>query len=323
MIEEFSQHRPLLFGIAYRMLGRIAEAEDMVQEAWLRWRTQDPARVETPRAWLVAAVTRLCIDQLRSARRQREDYYGVWLPEPLVEAGGERPDEAAKLADSLTMAFMLMLEGLSPDERAVFLLREVFDYDYAEIARIVGKNEANCRKLASRAKAGLAQRPDAAGPAVERAPSPRARSVVEKFLAATRTGEVEDLLALLTTDAMLYTDGGGLVPSAGRPIVTADHISRFFIGVRQRGAGAVEFHPAVVNHRLGALVFVDGRLDRTISFELHGDRISAIFIVRNPEKLRHLKDNAAADRTGPPFGPTNLQPRTQALAESRRKRRQR
>jgi RNA polymerase sigma-70 factor (ECF subfamily) len=147
--------------------------------------------------------------------------------------------------------------------------------------------------------------------------------VVEKFLAATRTGEVEDLLALLTTDAMLYTDGGGLVPSAGRPIVTADHISRFFIGVRQRGAGAVEFHPAVVNHRLGALVFVDGRLDRTISFELHGDRISAIFIVRNPEKLRHLKDNAAADRTGPPFGPTNLQPQTQALAESRRKRRQR
>lgn len=294
MIEEFNRQRPLLFGIAYRMLGRVAEAEDMVQETWLRWRSQDPARVETPRAWLVAAITRLCIDQLRSARRQREDYYGVWLPEPLVEAGADRPDEAATRDDSLTMAFMLMLENLSPDERAVFLLREVFDYDYAEIAKIVGKGEANCRKLASRAKARLG-RDNGRGRAAEKASSPRARSVVEKFLTATKTGEVGDLLALLTADATLYTDGGGVVTSAGRPIVSADRISRFFVGIRQRTPASMEFRTATINHRPGALVYVAGKLDRAISFELADDRIRAIYVVRNPEKLRHLL--AAASRS--------------------------
>jgi RNA polymerase sigma-70 factor (ECF subfamily) len=287
VIDEFQQHRPLLFGIAYRMLGRVAEAEDMVQEAWVRWRGQDSAHVETPRAWLVAAITRLCIDQLRSAHRQRVDYYGVWLPEPLVEAGAERPDEAAKRADSLTMAFMLLLENLSPDERAVFLLREVFDYDYGEIANIIGKTEANCRKLASRAKAGLAHREDAR--AAERAPSPRARSVVETFLTATQTGDVGDLVALLTADATLLTDGGGIVASAGQPIVTADRISRFFVGIRRRTRAPVEFRPAIVNRHPGALMYIGGKLDRTISFELEADRIRTIYIVRNPEKLRHVR----------------------------------
>jgi RNA polymerase sigma-70 factor (ECF subfamily) len=290
VIDEFHRHRPLLFGIAYRMLGRVVEAEDMVQEAWLRWRARDPAQVETPRAWLVAAVTRLCIDQLRSARHQRVDYYGVWLPEPLVESGGERPDEAAKRADSLTIAFILLLENLSPDERAVFLLREVFDYDYAEIAKIIGKTEANCRKLASRAKAGLARHAEGRDRDAERAPSARARSVVDTFLAATQTGDVADLVALLTSDATLLTDGGGLVASAGRPIVTADRISRFFVGVRRRTRARVDFHPAVINRHPGALVYVGGKLDRTISFELAADRIRAIYIVRNPEKLRHLQD---------------------------------
>jgi RNA polymerase sigma-70 factor (ECF subfamily) len=294
VIDEFHRHRPLLFGIAYRMLGRVAEAEDMVQEAWLRWRAQDPAQVETPRAWLVAAITRLCIDQLRSARHQRVDYYGVWLPEPLVESSGERPDEAAKRADSLTFAFMLLLENLSPDERAVFLLREVFDYDYAEIAKIIGKTTANCRKLASRAKAEIARGAESRDRDAERAPSARARRVVDTFLAATQTGEVADLVALLTTDATLLTDGGGLVASAGRPIITADRISRFFVGVRRRTRARVDFHPAVINRRPGALVYVGGKLDRTISFELAAGRIRAIYIVRNPEKLRHLQGAAVS-----------------------------
>lgn len=277
------------------MLGRVAEAEDMVQETWLRWRSQDPAQVESPRAWLVTAITRLCIDQLRSARRQREDYYGVWLPEPLVGESADRPDEAAKLADSVTMAFMLMLEELSPAERAVFLLHEVFDYDYGEIAAIVGKAEANCRKLVSRAKARLGNGEARGGRTFEKAPSPQARGVVDKFLAATRTGEVGDLLALLTEDASLYTDGGGVVASAGRPILTADRISRFFIGIRQRGTAPVEFRAAVVNQRPGAMVYVGGQLDRAISFELEGDRIREIYIVRNPDKLRHLPGALSAE----------------------------
>ena len=140
VIDTFTAQRELLFGIAYRMLGRVAEADDMVQETWLRWQRQDAASIESPRAWLISTLTRLCIDQLRSAQRTREQYYGVWLPEPLVESPDRSPADSAALADSLTMAFMLMLETLSPVERAVFLLREVFDYDYAEIAGIVGKS---------------------------------------------------------------------------------------------------------------------------------------------------------------------------------------
>lgn len=152
MLEAFNTHRPLLFGIAYRMLGQVAEAEDMVQELWLRWQKQDPAAIQSAKAWLVSALTRLCIDQLRLARREREEYYGVWLPEPLMPTTESEPGGALDLAESLSMAFMLMLESLGPAERAVFLLREVFDYEYAEIAAIVGKGEANCRQIVRRAR---------------------------------------------------------------------------------------------------------------------------------------------------------------------------
>ncbi len=152
MIEVFNTHRPLLFGIAYRMLGRVSEAEDAMQEIWLRWQKQDAAGIQSVKAWLVSATTRLCIDQLRSARRQREDYYGVWLPEPLMPEADTDPARTAELSDSLNMAFMLMLETLGPAERAVFLLHEVFGYDYTETAAIVDKSEANCRQIVKRAK---------------------------------------------------------------------------------------------------------------------------------------------------------------------------
>ena len=155
MLAAFNRHRPLLFGIAYRMLGRVSEAEDTLQEVWLRWQKQDIARIQSAKAWLVSATTRQCIDQLRSARRQREDYYGVWLPEPLMPATDVDPAGAAELADSLSMAFMLMLETLGPPERAVFLLREVFGYDYGEVAGMVGKSEAHCRQIVRRAKEHL------------------------------------------------------------------------------------------------------------------------------------------------------------------------
>ncbi|MBI2515475.1 MAG: RNA polymerase sigma-70 factor [Opitutae bacterium] len=279
-----TEHRPLLFGIAYRMLGRVAEAEDVVQETFLRWQRQDPAEIRTPKAWLVATATRLCIDQLRSARHQREEYYGVWLPEPLVEATAAAPDAAAELADSLTLAFLRMLETFTPVERAVFLLHEAFGYDYAEISRIVGKTEANCRQLATRARKRLAE----ARPATEPVSRAQAEKVAQKFFAASTTGDLQGLLATLTDNVVLYSDGGGKVLAAGQPIVSADHVSRFFIGIgaKMPADGSVEL--TRVNGRVGALVRIAGKLESVFAFELAGGRISAIYVVRNPDKLQHL-----------------------------------
>jgi len=283
VIETFNTHRQLLFGIAYRMLGRVSEAEDMVQEVWLRWQKQNAADIQSPKAWLVSAMTRLCIDQLRSARHEREDYYGVWLPEPLVETAVLSPDESAALADSLSMAFMLMLETLGPVERAVFLLREVFDYDYPEIASTLGKTEANCRQIVRRAKQQLLATPPSTP-----APSEQARRVVEQFVNATITGEVTDLLALLTDDATLYSDGGGQVVAVGRPIESPDHISRFFVGIQRFRHVDTRLHFVTINGRPGVLMVSGGKIFNAISFELAGERVRNIYIVRNPEKLRHL-----------------------------------
>lgn len=283
MIETFNTHRQLLFGIAYRMLGRVSEAEDMVQEVWLRWQKQGATEIRSPKAWLVSAMTRLCIDQLRSARREREEYYGVWLPEPLVEPAAIAPDESAALADSLSMAFMLMLETLGPVERAVFLLREVFDYDYPEIAGTVGKTEANCRQIVRRAKQQLLATPSSVP-----TPSVQARRVVEQFVNATITGEVNDLLALLTDDATLYSDGGGQVVAVGRPIESADHISRFFMGIRRFRHGDTKLRFMGINGRPGVLMISEGKIFNAISFELVGERVHNIYIIRNPDKLRHL-----------------------------------
>jgi RNA polymerase sigma-70 factor (ECF subfamily) len=287
VIEVFTEHRSLLSGIAYRMLSRVAESEDMVQETWLRWQRQNPAEIRSPKAWLVAAVTRLCIDQLRLARHEREEYYGVWLPEPIVESLTATADESASLTDSLTMAFMLMLEVLSPVERAAFLLRNVFDYDYSEIAEIVNKSETNCRQIASRAKARLEQ---SAGP--QTPPSRQAERIVQQFLAARSGGSVSDLLALLTEDATRYADGGGRVPSASRPIRTANHVSRFLIGIRDRLTKEAEVRLARVNGQVGALIIAEGRLTDVMSFDIEAGRVRAIYIVRNPKKLRHLAEGS-------------------------------
>ncbi|QJE98667.1 RNA polymerase sigma-70 factor [Luteolibacter luteus] len=283
MLETFNSHRQTIFGIAYRMLGRVSEAQDMVQEVWLRWQKQDEAAITSPKAWLVSTMTRLCIDQLRSARRAREDYYGIWLPEPLMASSTPGPDEAAELADSLTMAFMVMLESLEPLERAIFLLREVFSYDYPDIAAIVGKSEVNCRQIVSRAKAHLRAEKKAPPP-----PSEQAQRLVEQFLAAAETGEVKQLLALLAEDAVVYSDGGGKVRAAGRPIISSDHVSRFFIGIWPRLPADTEWHPALINERNGFLMRTKGEVYGACSFETEGDKIRNIYMVLNPEKLRHL-----------------------------------
>lgn len=285
MTEAFTENRAVLFGIAYRMLGRVADAEDVVQETFLRWQKQDITKIDSAKAWLISTATRLSIDQLRSARRQRESYVGVWLPEPLLTAEGAdiaSPADHAALADSLSLAFMTMLEELSPTERAVFLLREAFDYDYPEIARIVGKSEANCRQMISRAKGRLRQRER-----TENVSPEKAKPIVRRFLDACATGNVEELLSVLTDDVVLYTDGGGRVKSALRPIRSADHVARFYAGIRKRSTDAAS-GLVRVNGELGAIV---RRGDGTITlsaFAFENGRIKAIYSVRNPEKLKHL-----------------------------------
>jgi RNA polymerase sigma-70 factor, ECF subfamily len=287
MIDVFNTHRSLLFGIAYRMLGRVSEAEDMVQEVWLRWQKQDAAQIQTPKAWLVSATTRLCIDQLRSARHQREEYYGVWLPEPLMASTGAQPDTAAELSDSLTMAFMMMLESLGPDERAVFLLREVFDYDYADVAVIVGKSEANCRQIVRRAKTHLQ-----GGAPPRSAPTEQARRLVDQFLAAAATGKVDEVLALLAEESTVYSDGGGRVKAAGRAIIGADHVSRFLLGIWPRLMMEMERRLVDINGSPGLVMSLHGKIHYAFSFEVAGDRLRNIYIICNPDKLRHLASGA-------------------------------
>ncbi|MBX3740950.1 MAG: RNA polymerase sigma-70 factor [Akkermansiaceae bacterium] len=271
--------RALLFSIAYRMLGRVAEAEDMVQETYLRWhRLEDTSTIREPKAWLTTALTRLCIDQMRSARRQREEYVGTWLPEPII---GENDGSPVDLADSLGTAFMMMLEELSPVERAVFLLREAFGHDYDAIAEIVGKSAANCRQMVSRAKTRLSRAEEAQPTATE-----EAERLVKEFIQATQTGELTELIAMLTEDAVLYSDGGGKVRAAILPIHGPDKIGRMFIGLRR-------FHPdsppparfVRINGSPGVIIRGgDGNLS-AMTFAFGGGKLKAIYIVRNPDKL--------------------------------------
>lgn len=283
LIEIFNTHRPALFGIAYRMLGRVSEAEDLMQEVWLRWQKQEAAEIESPKAWLVAATTRLCIDQLRSARHVREEYYGVWLPEPLVAAADAAPDHLADLTDSLNMAFMMMLETLGPVERAVFLLHEVFDYSYADTAAIVGKSEANCRQIIRRSKASLQ-----ASPATPQPPNDQARRVVEQFAHATSTGQIDQLLDLLMEDVTVYSDGGGKVKAAGLPIRSADRVSRFFIGIQRLLPADIACKFATINGMPGMLMISGGQIYSAYSFDLVSGRVRNMYGIWNPEKLRHL-----------------------------------
>ncbi len=268
-------HRPLLFGIAYRMLGRVTEAEDMVQETYLRFHQQPEDSIGIPKAWLTKTITRLCIDQLRSARRQREEYVGTWLPEPTMD---ENPPEG--LADTLSMAFMLLLERLSPVDRAIFLLREAFGHDYPSISEITGKSEPACRQIISRAREKIGHRPATPPTATE-----EAERLVKEFLAAAQSGELSDLLALLTDDAILYSDGGGKVRAALLPIYGPDRISRLFIGMRRRRS---ENDPpsrfVSINGSPGVIMrHADGSMSvMTLAFE--GHLVKAVYIVRNPEK---------------------------------------
>jgi RNA polymerase sigma-70 factor, ECF subfamily len=285
MIDAFLEHRPLLFSIAYRMLGSVAEAEDAVQDTFLRWQsvTEKKEEIRWSKAWLVATVTRLSIDRLRSAQRRREQYVGVWLPEPLMATTIDCPKQNGALADSLSTAFMVMLETLTPEERAVFILREAFDYSYNEISQIVGKSEANCRQIGRRAKEHLSQ------PGRRRPIDPvQAETLVQQFLSACRDGDVESLMTVLAEDSTLMSDGGGRVRAALRPIQGVERIARFLFGIQKNVPGDAEFRLENFNGGKGILVVSAGIPISVLTFSVTGGQIAGIYIISNPDKLRHL-----------------------------------
>jgi RNA polymerase sigma-70 factor (ECF subfamily) len=274
----FEELRPRMFGVAYRMLGSVTDAEDVVQEAFLRWR--DAKDVREPAAFLTTVVTRLCIDQLKSARARRERYVGPWLPEPLM---GESPDAsaAAELSDSLSMAFLVVLENLTPTERAAFLLREVFDYPYAEIAETLGTSEPSCRQLVHRAKERVAERRTRFEASKE-----KQGELLSRFLLAIATGELGALVELLAGDAVLYTDGGGEVRAARRPIFGADKIARALLGVAKDVPTDAQTELVEVNRAPGVMIRSAGRPWCVITADAEGEKLQTIYMVLNPSKLR-------------------------------------
>jgi RNA polymerase sigma-70 factor (ECF subfamily) len=285
--DPLAPHRGRLLGLAYRMLGSRSDAEDVVQDAYLRFAgAQD---VHNAEAFLVTVVTRLCLDRLKSARAQREVYIGPWLPEPVFDAEGLSADTATELADDLSFALLLALDRLSPLERAAFLLHDVFDTPFSEIAAMLDRTEASCRQLASRARRAV--RDDR--PAPGKTPDNHTR-LLQAFGEAVASGDVARLVELLRADAVALTDGGGRKTAARNPIVGADKIARFFIGLAAKNAGHdIRVEPAMINGAIGALLYLDGELDHTMSMAISGEKIAAIYIVRNPDKLRHLPAAAA------------------------------
>jgi RNA polymerase sigma-70 factor (ECF subfamily) len=284
--EAFATLRPLMVALAYRLLSSVGEAEDVVQEAFLRYQAAlaEGTEIESPKAWLSTVVTRLAIDQLRSARARRETYVGEWLPEPLL-TNGEDPAEQAELAESLSMAFLLLLERLNPVERAVFLLHDVFGYGYDEIAPIVGRSESYCRQLALRARRHV----ESGRPRFDASRKER-DELAGRFFAAIVDGDLDGLLAMLASDVVTYGDGGGKAPQWAAPITGADRVARLLAGVgRQMRELGITFRPHHINGQPGALVFdSDGQITNVFLVDIADQRVQAVRSVINPDKLRHL-----------------------------------
>jgi RNA polymerase sigma-70 factor, ECF subfamily len=284
---EFSQFRTLTFSIAYRMLGSVAEAEDIVQEAFLRLHTAqtDGVNIESPRAYLAAITTRLAIDHLRSARVRRESYVGTWLPEPVVDEKEPAIVLQTEMGESLSMAFLLILESLSPIERAVFLLREVFDYEYSEVSQIVEKSEVNCRQVFARAKRHI----DSGKPRFEVSAEKRTE-LAQRFISACQSGDLSSLVDLLATDAVFYGDGGGKATAILRPVEGRDKVARLVFGIFSKGkAFGIRVRHVTVNGGPGVMVFDDrDHVISVFSLDVLEGKIHAIRTVINPDKLAHL-----------------------------------
>ncbi|MFT4188353.1 MAG: RNA polymerase sigma-70 factor [Aeromicrobium sp.] len=281
--EEFTDHRPLLFTIAYEMLGTAADAEDVLQEAWLRWADVDLPTVEHPRAYLVRVVTRVALNHLRTVRRRREDYVGNWVPEPVQTV----PDVAddVLLAESVSLAMLLVLESLGPAERAVFVLHDVFGYGYAEIAGIVEKSEAAVRQIAHRARSHVAARRQRFEPDGD-----EVREVVGAFLWATVSGDVAGLMEVLAPDVVQMSDGGGHLSAARRPVVGREAVARFSVGIARTNTMDPDIEVVTCNGLPTVLLSSDGQLDTALVFEVADGLIQRYYAIRNPDKLAGLRE---------------------------------
>ena len=305
--QTFEPYRRRLLGLAYRMLGSMADAEDAVQDAYLRWHAADRNSVSNIRAFLMTTTTRICLDMLTSARARRERYVGPWLPEPVVDTAALAPDSRTELAEDLSIALLLTLDRLSPLERAAFLLHDVFEFTFTEVASVLERSEAACRQLAGRARAHVRK----ARPRGATAPPARAGQIDAKhaqllsaFAAATQSGDLNALTKLLAADVRVMTDGGGKVRAALEVIDCADRVARFLVGVTRKHPGQwwrddFTVRLAAINGLPGVIVDAPEGPVQTTTFELEGDVIRALYIVRNPDKLRHLTPASA-----PPSGLT-------------------
>jgi RNA polymerase sigma-70 factor (ECF subfamily) len=296
--EVYEELRPLMFSIAYRMVGTASDAEDIVQEAFLRFHRESGkgTAIDSPKAYLSAVTTRLSIDHLRSARVRRERYFGTWLPEPVLTDPGADVTQHAETADSLSMAFLVLLESLTPVERAVFLLREVFDYEYEEIAAVVGKSEDNCRQIAVRARRQV----EAKRPRFE-ASRKRREELARRFFEAVVNGDATGLLDLLSADVVVYADGGGKGPAFPRPVHGRDRVARVLLGTADGGRrlGVVGMRAVVINGQPGALFLNrEGMPIAVVTVDVADDLVQTVRAISNPEKLRHL--GTFADGPDPP-----------------------
>jgi RNA polymerase sigma-70 factor, ECF subfamily len=282
----FDQYRGLLFSIAYRMLGTIADAEDMLQETFIRWHQSAEQDIRSPRGFLVTIISRLCMNHLQSARVQREEYVGQWLPEPLLTDPNSDPFKTLKIDESLSMAFLVLLERLTPIERAVFLLHEVFNYRHTEIAEILDQSEANCRQVLRRARQHVG--------AVGRRFKPSTQDntdLLDRFLQATRTGDMDGLLALLTRDVVLHSDGGGKAVALPKQIKGAEKVARGILhGMQNRVPKEVVGHVAQINGKRAVIGYLNGKPFSVVSVNVRQGRIKDVFVVTNPDKLARLPE---------------------------------
>jgi RNA polymerase sigma-70 factor, ECF subfamily len=288
----FDHYRSFLFSVAYRMLGSVADAEDMLQETFIRWQQAPMKEIQSPRAFLITIISRLCINHLQSARVQREEYFGEWLPEPIVTGFEGDPLELVRVDESLSMAFLVLLERLTPVERAVFLLREIFEYEYSEIASALGYSEVNCRQILRRARQHVA----AMRPRFTTTQSKK-REMLEGFLEATSSGDMEALLAILAKDVVLHSDGGNKGLAVPNLIEGAGNVARGILGSLQKlvPVGLVT-RVEQINGEPGVISYRNGSPYSVLTFSTGGDRIRAIYVLTNPSKLKHLPDLPATAR---------------------------
>lgn len=282
-LDTFNAQRAHLFAIAYRMTGSVMDAEDIMQETYLRWQRREEGDVQSPKAYLSTIVTRLGIDHLRAAHSQRETYTGSWLPEPLITEPGADIAEVAALHESISMAFLVLLEDLTPLERAVFLLHDVFAYDFRAIAAIVGKGEANCRQIARRARQEIQARRPRFDPVPE-----QQEELTRQFITACTNGDLSGLLATLAHDATFWADGGGKARAPFRPLVGAERIAAFILGVIPRAPGDTELRRLSVNGQPGFLLLSGGAVYTVLILHIVDGQIQAVHAVANPDKLRAL-----------------------------------